>query len=572
LVAEFKSPPNRDFIGFLCWVVFGREEISMTCTKEHFQTHWTKLKQIYLVNKDKCFKVIVLTIFLFVTLAHVFRLEDVPAGLYVDETSIGYNAALVAQTGIDEHGVYLPVYFEAFGEYKNPIYIYTTALIFKFFGVSEFNLRFTSFLFYFLALVFSLSLISNIFRNNRIIQIYFLLSFGFLPQFFTLSRVSFEVISQLTFISAALLLIWKLFNEQKTNILSYLKAVLCGLIIGLSVYTYSTARILSILMLISLWVVYLKRENLKKLASVTLMFLISLIPYILFIINNPGAITSRFSEISYIYSDISVTRKIATFISNLVVYWSPDFLIKFGDANLRHAIGYGGIVFTATYILFLLGFISILTQKKLILNRFNLFLLGNLFFSPLAAALTLPGTPHSLRSLLLGLFLLIFSCFGLKFITEINPIHSRRILIACILTYLVCDIAAYQANYFIYYPAKSVSAMKSYGFKESLQDAINNNPKEVILLDRPFEYYASLKFFTYLVKNPQNIPITMSDEVEPVPGICVLFQRDNGDMLKHSSYLFNESENPYQLNRIERLFLVKTPPAMIKLKCYKSSQ
>lgn len=218
---------------------------------------------------------------------------SIPTGFFVDETSIGYNAALIAQTGIDEHGVFLPVYFEAFGEYKNPIYVYTTTLIFKIFGVSEFNLRFTSFLFYILALIFTFLLVYKIFPTNRIIQLYLLLSFGFLPQFFTLSRISFEVISQLTFNAAALLLVWMIFHEQETNITSYLMVILCGLILGFSVYTYSTARLLSFLTFGSLWVVYFKRDNLKKLAVITLMFLISLIPFIVFAIKNPVALVTR---------------------------------------------------------------------------------------------------------------------------------------------------------------------------------------------------------------------------------------------------------------------------------------
>ena len=54
---------------------------------------------------------------------HTYRIATLPEGFYVDESSIAYNAHLIAQSGHDEHGVAWPLYFKAFGEYKNLLYI-----------------------------------------------------------------------------------------------------------------------------------------------------------------------------------------------------------------------------------------------------------------------------------------------------------------------------------------------------------------------------------------------------------------------------------------------------------------
>lgn len=88
---------------------------------------------------------------LLILFLHVFRIDSLPMGLYLDETSIGINAAAIAQTVADEHGVRWPTYFKAFGENKNPIYVYAAALLFKLFGVSELNLRLTSAIFFLLS-------------------------------------------------------------------------------------------------------------------------------------------------------------------------------------------------------------------------------------------------------------------------------------------------------------------------------------------------------------------------------------------------------------------------------------
>src|SRR2546421_9334417 len=54
-----------------------------------------------------------------------------PPGFHLDESSIAYNAHTVSQTGRDEHGEAWPLYFRAFGEFKNPVYIYILAALFR---------------------------------------------------------------------------------------------------------------------------------------------------------------------------------------------------------------------------------------------------------------------------------------------------------------------------------------------------------------------------------------------------------------------------------------------------------
>src|SRR5215212_2212102 len=54
-----------------------------------------------------------------------------PPGFYIDESSIAYNALTVARSGRDEHGEAWPLYFRAFGDYKNPTYVYLLAAVFR---------------------------------------------------------------------------------------------------------------------------------------------------------------------------------------------------------------------------------------------------------------------------------------------------------------------------------------------------------------------------------------------------------------------------------------------------------
>ena len=64
-----------------------------------------------------------------------------PPGFSIDESSISYNAYTVSQGGCDEYGNSWPLFFRAFGEYKNPTVVYILAALFRLTGPSIFVAR-----------------------------------------------------------------------------------------------------------------------------------------------------------------------------------------------------------------------------------------------------------------------------------------------------------------------------------------------------------------------------------------------------------------------------------------------
>jgi len=69
-------------------------------------------------------------------LTYFYQVPQNPPGFYIDEASISYNAYTISQSGRDEYGESWPLYFRAFGEYKNPLYIYLLSILFRLFGPS----------------------------------------------------------------------------------------------------------------------------------------------------------------------------------------------------------------------------------------------------------------------------------------------------------------------------------------------------------------------------------------------------------------------------------------------------
>lgn len=490
--------------------------------------------------KEKVSSFIFILLLIPILTAHIFHLADIPSGLYLDEASIGYNAFLLADTGRDEHGALLPVYPESVGDYKNPVFVYTAAIFLKIFGVSEFSLRLVSFLFFTTALTLALLLSDRLFQKNTALRLYTLVAFSFLPFFFTISRIAFEVVSQLCWTVAGLLLIWIVFHDGKPA-KGMVKAILCGLILGTSTYTYSTGRLLAFMNFALVFIFYFDRENFRKLLAVATSFAVSLIPFLYFTIRSPGAITSRFNSLSYLANSIPVGRKVEIFFNNYITYFSPRFLIFNGDPNLRHSTGFGGVVYISVFLLAMIGLTGLLVRRRW--GRFDLFLFAALLLSPIAASLTSEGTPHALRSMTLGVYLFLFSCHGMSECIAIQNRRARSLALTGITLLLFAEIVLYQTDYFLAYPSRSINAMGSQGFESALQFALDQNPGEVIFFNKPRETYAYMQFYTLLADNPDQIPLTWDNSPKPGENICIIYHPHNQNELDSSPLSFKEFDS-----------------------------
>ena len=89
-------------------------------------------------------KFLLISIIVLAAFLRLYRLHEVPPGVNRDEASIGYTAYSLLLTGKDEYGRSFPLSFESFGDWKLPLYIYTTIPFVKIFGLSELAVRLPS--------------------------------------------------------------------------------------------------------------------------------------------------------------------------------------------------------------------------------------------------------------------------------------------------------------------------------------------------------------------------------------------------------------------------------------------
>ncbi len=91
-------------------------------------------------------KKILITLMLIITILggflRFYKNTENPPSLNGDEISFGYTAYSILKTGRDEWGKFLPITFQAVGDYKNPVPGYIMMISIKLFGLNDFAVRF----------------------------------------------------------------------------------------------------------------------------------------------------------------------------------------------------------------------------------------------------------------------------------------------------------------------------------------------------------------------------------------------------------------------------------------------
>jgi hypothetical protein len=254
-----------------------------------------------------------------------------PPGFYIDESSIAYNALTIARYGCDEWGVRWPFYFRAFGEYKNPVYIYLLAGVFRVAHPSNLVARRFSAVLGYLAAVMIGLLAFAIARRRWIGWTAFLLALT-TPQLFETSRLVFEVALFPLAIALFLFCAWKAARSERWG--GWLIAALTASLV-LITYTYSTGRMLGTLFALALFIFVDRRGAAIVFAAYVAT---GIAPMLIFNATHHGALTQRSDESALLREHGEPARKIATFEQQYVGNLLPLGMALSGDPNPRHHV------------------------------------------------------------------------------------------------------------------------------------------------------------------------------------------------------------------------------------------
>ncbi len=320
---------------------------------------------------------LLLTLILLIGLElRVYRLDEVPAGIYCDEAALGYNAYAIGEAGIDENGVSWPLFVRSFGGYKNPVYIYAAMLPVKLFGLSEFSLRLTSAIFGVLTLLGLFWLGTELWGTRAGLIAAALLCIT--PWHLHFSRIAFELISfPCLFVFGFAFLV----RAVRRGGLNWVGA---GAMFGLALYSYAIALLVVPSFLLVFLLLFFRPIWRMKGSFVWgfLLFLFLCLPVANFRIAEPTS-TQYFQGTTWIQSESDLEDKAATLWRHYQSFFSYRFLFESGDPLIRHSAPGHGELHKTLLPFALTGLIFLLLPP----TRFNLLLLLWVALYPLGASL-----------------------------------------------------------------------------------------------------------------------------------------------------------------------------------------
>ena len=351
------------------------------------------------------------------TLLHLRQIEF-PC-INSDEASFSYNAYSILKTGKDEYGSFMPTRFLAFGENKLPVTIYAIVPFIALFGMNDLTVRLPFILIGIFAPILFYILVKKLFNNSHIALIAsFLASIS--PWIQILSRHIHEDSIMLGITIGMLLILIKLHETYSNKSIVFL-----AILGGIGLFTYHIGKFLAVFIL--WWALYLNFRNKINQKLMIKYVLILCMPIFIFLLteifypstrvgnllftSNQG-FTLQIEQLRKEHDSRLLHNKLTNTISLLtrqyLSYFSPEFLVTHGDANLR--FGKEGIspITAIEYIFVFVGIYFLFHRKE----KYRYLITTLLFTAPLTAALSWQ-TQSITRAYLMIIPLISIAAYGL---------------------------------------------------------------------------------------------------------------------------------------------------------------
>jgi 4-amino-4-deoxy-L-arabinose transferase-like glycosyltransferase len=357
---------------------------------------------------------------------YCFRVTTNPAGFFVDESSVAYNAYTISQSGRDEFGHAWPLFFQAFGDFKNPVHIYLMAMLFKLTGPSILTARLLSAVAGVITAVL-LGLLAMRISGRQGVGLLTTLSALLTPWLFEISRIAFEVSLYPLALTVFLVCV---FRSSRRASWGWSDVVSLALTLALLTYTYSIGRLFGPLLALGL-LFFVTRKRVVQLLTTWTIYILTALPMIFFQRWHDDALTGRFKLISYIRPESSISEVARTFIRHLAGNVDPRNYLLSGDPNIyqvAHVQGTAAML-TATMVLAVMGVWLVARQDRN--NAWWRFVVYGLLVSLVPASLTMDYF-HMLRLVPMPVFLIVLTVPALVWIRDPGR-GQRGLLLAVVL-------------------------------------------------------------------------------------------------------------------------------------------
>ncbi len=456
-------------------------------------------------------------LFLIIIVSAVFRLWGLssnPPHLTSDEAALGYNAYSILMTGRDEHGVFMPLVFESFGDWKPGLYIYLTVPFVAIFGLNEFSTRIVgaiSGVFAVYLIYLATKILFNNYKWNRPVA---LLSAGFLalsPWHLQFTRGAWESGVALTLVIAGIYFFLKAISGNNKYLYFSISCF------ALTTWAYQGAKLATLIVVFTLLSIYGK-EIFKKPKKVLLIsFMVGVIiglPILVSMFQGKAGRLEIYSVFSYprpktvieeiinqdpdnnalsynLYHSepLNFTRGV---LGRWLNHYSGRFLIFEGDwNNNRHSLPDMGL-FLFIDIIFLVGGLVYLLRQGF--SKPAVFVLCLLLFSPIPAALSRDSV-HAVRAFNLIIPLTILLSLGAYYLFKVIVSHTkwRLVIIPGLILIYATNYIYYLDQYWVHAPYANSGAW-GYGHKQIVEKVRLLKPKysEIVMKQdytQPYIYF-----------------------------------------------------------------------------------
>lgn len=361
-----------------------------------------------------------------------------PPGFIRDEASISYDAYTISQSGRDQDGALMPLYFRSFDDYKSPVFVYLLAAVFRVTGPHAEIARATAAV-TILATVCLLALLA--YRRSRRVSVgvAILVLGGLTPWLFQVGRVAYETCTEPLLLAASLLLVDRAYRGAGKALW---RGGAAGLALGALAYTYAGARLLAPLLALAL-VVFAGRDRWRWLLAAWGAFALALVPLAVYGLRHPGALSARYSSTTFVEPGMSAWTVVTRAASNYVHDVNLWHWISSGDPKPYVNAWGAGELFGAVVVLAAAGVADILRRRRD--DRWWRYVLVALVLSPIPAALT-ADRYYSLRLLPVPVLLLVLAIPGVSLVLGLR----RRRLAAAVAAGLALSVVG-QLGWFVHW-------------------------------------------------------------------------------------------------------------------------
>jgi len=441
----------------------------------------------------------------------LYHLSDIPPGVNRDEASIGVTAYSLMTTGKDEYGKLFPISFESFGDWKLPLYIYTTIPFIKVFGLSELAVRLPSALAG-VAAVATLFFLTRLLFASEAIALLASLSLALMPWHIHISRVESEAIVSVFFtILGSVFFLTALRNK------SLPKLIASAVLFGATYWTYHGTHISTTLLVAGMALIY--RKDILRIPRWWIaliaggMLTLGILAATFSADHTKISGISIFGDPTVVHTQIEQPRQLhdqpnsiaaklfhnratyaaITIFQNYLKSYGAEFLFIKGGGNRAHNIAGYGNLHPMEAVFLLIGLAWLIGLFK---NKESRFILWWLAIGGVAAAIT-KDAPHSNRMLAVVPALAITAGAGAAaLVQQAGKLWSKPILIFLLLGYTL-SLGYYLDRYAIHFP-KSEASHWGYAYKQltPILFSPENKNKDVVMAHPETSPYIYLLFYS----------------------------------------------------------------------------